>query len=61
MATINGSIALGINKHAGSLEPGKTASFLYLAIDALDQNTLLERLIHEACNEKVQLINHDRK
>jgi aminodeoxyfutalosine deaminase len=60
MATINGSIALGINKHAGSLEPGKTASFLYSPIDALDQKTLLEKLIHEECKEKIQLIHHDK-
>jgi aminodeoxyfutalosine deaminase len=59
MATVNGSIALGVNKHAGSLDPDKNASFLYVPVDASDPKTLLEKLIYQDFKEKVKLFHHD--
>jgi cytosine/adenosine deaminase-related metal-dependent hydrolase len=60
MATVYGSVALGIGSIAGSLHPGKNASFLFVPLEANDPATLLEELIHEGHKKKVKLIHHDR-
>ncbi len=45
MATINGAYALGMDKIAGSLERGKSASFIYLPLKALNAEDLLEKIV----------------
>ncbi|MFH1155354.1 MAG: amidohydrolase family protein [Pseudomonadota bacterium] len=45
MATGYGSRALGMEGHAGSLAPGRQASFIYLPIQAASPEALLERII----------------
>jgi imidazolonepropionase-like amidohydrolase len=59
LATINGSIALGIDHFAGSLHVGKNASFIYAPVDSSNRLTLIEKLIHKDFKEKVKLIYHD--
>jgi 5-methylthioadenosine/S-adenosylhomocysteine deaminase len=52
MATLNGAIALGIDKVAGSLEVGKAADFIAVDLGRLEQQPLFNVLSHlvYACN-----------
>lgn len=48
MATVYGAGALGLDKHMGTLLPGRAGDFLYLPVQASTSETLLENIIlHE--------------
>ena len=44
MATINGAEAIGMEKIAGTLEPGKTGDFLYLPLETYNLEDFLKRV-----------------
>lgn len=48
MATLNGANALGLGHLTGTLSKGKRADFIYLPLDANNENQLFERIITNA-------------
>jgi cytosine/adenosine deaminase-related metal-dependent hydrolase len=59
MATLNGSIALGMGHISGSLHIGKTASLIYVPVISNNPVSVLEKLIHQDFEDKVQRIHHE--
>jgi cytosine/adenosine deaminase-related metal-dependent hydrolase len=47
MATRNGAAALGLADRFGTLAPGRRAAFSVSSVSATNQNTLLERIVHD--------------
>ncbi|QTA78601.1 Amidohydrolase 1 family protein [Desulfonema limicola] len=48
MAAVNGAKALGLSQKFGTLEPGKSAVFIYLPLTARKNSDLLEKIIYES-------------
>jgi 5-methylthioadenosine/S-adenosylhomocysteine deaminase len=46
MATINGARALGIDDHAGSLEPGKSADLVAINMDSIETTPVYDPVSH---------------
>lgn len=58
MATINGAMAMGIDHTVGSLEVGKSADVIALAVDALEQAPMHDLLSHIVYTHNGHRVTH---
>ena len=57
MATINGAVALGLDKEIGSIEEGKKADIIIINMDritAVPENDLLSQIVYNTNGEDVE-------
>jgi len=54
MATINGAAALGLEKHFGTLTPGKISKMIYLPVKGNSTNTILESIVSADFSGKIK-------
>jgi len=56
MGTINGALALGLEKEFGSLSPGKHSKILYLPVNLLSKKRVIESIVYSDFSENIKWV-----